>query len=352
MDITIYKNESDMKLPEGALGFGQIFSPHMFLMDYTDGGWINPRIVPFQNLSLHPASTVFHYGAEVFEGLKAYRSDDGGIQLFRPMDNIRRMNRSADRLKLPTVDEEFFLEAIRTLVVVDADLIPSGEGESLYIRPFIIGIDPYIGVSTVKKALFVIIASPSGAYYSKSGFSAVKIKIEERDVRTVRGGTGSAKCGGNYAASVRAGYEAGLEGYSQVLWLDGVERRYVEEVGAMNVMFRIDDTIVTPQLGDSILDGITRRSCIELLKDKGYAVEERLLPVDELVDTLASGRLKEAFGTGTAAVVSPISHFNYQGRELQVGNGEIGELSLELYKELSDIQRGRQRDTHGWIMKL
>ena len=337
---------------ESELGFGQFFSDHMFVMDYEEGrGWFDHRIVPFSNISLHPASTVLHYGAEIFEGLKAYRTESGSIQLFRPMENIKRMNRSAERMCLPLINEEEFLEILETFVRHEEKFVPTSFGTSLYIRPFLFGNDEALGVHTVKRATFMIIASPSGSYY-KEGINPVKIMIESEDVRTVRGGTGYAKCGGNYAASTRAGERANKKGYSQVLWLDGVERRYIEEVGAMNVMFKIDGEIVTPALTGSILPGITRMSCIEVLKKLGYKVSERLLSVDELISALKEGRLEEAWGCGTAAVVSPIGRLMYEDVEYTINNEKIGDLTQKLYDILTGIQWGKTEDSFGWVHKL
>lgn len=349
MEIKITKSRNLKEKPDSnGLGFGQIFSDHMFMMEYNKKeGWHDARIVPYGPLSLDPASTVFHYGAEIFEGLKAYRRPDGKVQLFRPTENIRRMNNSAERLCLPQLDEEFALKAIDTLVKLDEDWVPSAPGTSLYIRPFMFGADPHLGVHAVDHAVFVIITGPVGSYY-KEGINPVKIMIETEDVRAVRGGTGYAKCGGNYAASLRAGEKAEEKGYSQVLWLDGVERKYIEEVGAMNVMFKIGDEVVTPALTGSVLPGITRKSCVEILKSKGMKVSERLLSVDELIDAAKDGNLVEAWGCGTAAVVSPISHLAYKGEVYEIGNSKIGTLTKELYDILTGIQWGKAEDTFGW----
>ncbi len=353
MEIKITKTQNPTTLPaEDTLGFGKVFSDHMFLMDYEAGrGWYDARIVPFGRISLHPASTVLHYGSEIFEGLKAYRAENGDIQLFRPMENIKRMNNSADRMCLPTIPEEDMLEAITTFVDLERDFVPHSFGTSLYLRPFIFGNDESLGVHTVQHATFMIIASPSGSYY-KEGINPVKIMIESEDVRAVKGGTGEAKCGGNYAASNRAGDKAAKRGYSQVLWLDGVHRKYIEEVGAMNVMFKIDGEIVTPALTGSILPGITRKSCLEVLRSKGYKVSERLLSVDELVGALKSGKLEEAWGTGTAAVVSPIGKLCYEDVEYDVNAGKIGETTQMLYDTLTGIQWGKIEDSFGWVYKL
>ncbi len=353
MEIKITRNANKTAMPEESkLGFGKHFTDHMFVMDYVAGeGWQNARIVPFGYISVHPASTVLHYGSEIFEGLKAYRTESGAIQLFRPMENVRRMNNSANRMCLPAIPEEDMLEAIKALVEVERDFVPHSFGTSLYIRPFMFGNDESLGVHTVKRATFMIIASPSGSYYAE-GINPVKIMIESEDVRAVKGGTGEAKCGGNYAASNRAGEKAAQKGYSQVLWLDGVHRKYIEEVGAMNVMFKIDGEIVTPALSGSILPGITRKSCLEVLRDKGYKVSERLLSVDELVDALKNGKLEEAWGTGTAAVVSPIGKLMYDGVEYEVGGGRIGEVTQMLYDTLTGIQWGKLEDTRGWTVKV
>ena len=352
--ITITKTTSPKAKPadESKLGFGKIFTDHMFMMDYDpESGWHDARIVPFAPIPMSPASTVLHYGVEIFEGMKAYRKVNGDIALFRPMENIKRMNNSAERLCLPLLDEEGFLDILNTLVELEKDWIPHSEGTSLYIRPFMYGDDPHLGVHAVHHSTFVIICSPVGAYYAE-GINPVKIAIESRDVRAVRGGTGYAKCGGNYAASLRAGKIAEEHGYTQVLWLDGVERKYIEEVGAMNVMFKIRGTIVTPKLTGSVLPGITRKSCIELLREWGYNVEERLISVDELFAAAADGSLEEAWGTGTAAVVSPIGHLFYNEKEYTICNNEIGPLTQKLYDQLTGIQWGKVSDTHGWSVKV
>ncbi len=353
MDIKFVKAEALKEKPDSStLGFGKFFTDYMFMMDYScEEGWHDARIVPFANISLHPASTVLHYGSEIFEGLKAYRTADGSVQLFRPMENIRRMNVSADRLCLPQIPEDLALQVLTEFVRVEQDWTPSASGTSLYLRPFMYGNDETLGVHAVHNATFAIIASPVGSYY-KEGINPVKIMIEDEDVRAVRGGTGYAKCGGNYAASNRAGERAEKKGYSQVLWLDGVERKYIEEVGAMNVMFKIGDEVVTPMLSGSILPGITRKSCIEVLKAKGYKVSERLISIDELAEAMANGTLLEAWGCGTAAVISPIGEFCYKDTKYAVNNGEIGEVTQMLYDTLTGIQWGNIDDSFGWTYKL
>lgn len=353
MDISITRNPSPAEKPDpSTLGFGRIFTDHMFVMNYTAGqGWHDARIVPFGTISLHPASTVLHYGSEIFEGLKAYRRADGKVQLFRPIENIRRMNRSAERMCLPQIPESDAMEILTEFIRLEQDWVPSAPGTSLYIRPFMFGNDETLGVHSVKNAVFMIITSPVGSYY-KEGINPVKIMIESTDVRAVRGGTGEAKCGGNYAASNRAGEKAEEKGYSQVLWLDGVERRYIEEVGAMNVMFKISGEIVTPRLSGSILPGITRKSCIELLRSEGYTVSERLISVDELEQAMETGTLEEAWGCGTAAVVSPIGELCYNDRKFTVNGGRIGKVTQHLYDTLTGIQWGTLADSFGWTQEI
>lgn len=350
MEIKITKTTAPKAKPDvSKVAFGTEFTDHMFIMDYTpEQGWHDARIVPFGNISLHPATTALHYGAEIFEGMKAYRTPEGKIQMFRPIENARRMNSSADRMCLPAIDENDMLEILETFVKVEADWVPSAPATSLYLRPFMFGCDEHLGVHTVHHSVFMIIASPVGSYY-KEGINPVKIMIEDQDVRAVKGGTGYTKCGGNYAASTRAGERAAQKGYSQVLWLDGVERKYIEEVGAMNVMFKINGTVVTPMLSGSILPGITRKSCIDVLKKAGIPVEERLLSVDELVEAMENGTLEEAFGCGTAAVVSPIGELCYKDKKYTVNGGKIGPVTQQLYDTLTGIQWGTAEDTFGWV---
>ncbi len=353
MEIKIIKNENPKAKPDSnSLGFGKYFTDHMFIMDHDyENGWHNARIVPYGNLSLSPASTVLHYGEEIFEGMKAYYTEDGKIQLFRPYENAKRMNNSADRLCLPEIPEEDFVEAIKKLVEIDKDWIPKAKGTSLYIRPFLFGNDETLGVHTVHHSMFVIILSPVGSYY-KEGLNPVKILIETEDVRAVRGGTGFAKCGGNYAASSRAGKKAEEKGYSQVLWLDGVERKYIEEVGAMNVMFKINGEVVTPALLGSILPGITRKSCLEILKKEGIKATERLLSLEELTKAVENGTLEEAWGCGTAAVISPIGLIEVNGKKYEINNGKIGPVSQMLYDKITGIQTGKVKDEFNWIVEV
>jgi len=351
--INIQKTQNPKEKPDQKnLGFGQYFTDHMFIMDYsTDKGWYDPRIVPYGPLSMDPSTMVFHYGQAIFEGLKAYRTADGRIFLFRPEMNMKRINNSNARMSIPPIDEEFAVEAVKTLVSLDRDWIPTEPGTSLYIRPFIIATDPYLGVRPSNTYKFIIILSPSGAYYP-SGINPVKIMIENEYVRAVRGGTGFAKTPANYAASLKAQEIAHEKGYVQVLWLDGVERKYIEEVGSMNVFFKIGDEIVTPSLDGSILPGITRDSCIHLLKEWGYKVTERHLSVSELFEAHTQGKLAEAFGTGTAAVISPIGELNWDGNVITINDGKIGEVSARLYETITGIQNGTVRDEFGWITEV
>jgi branched-chain amino acid aminotransferase len=339
--------------PDSAtLKFGATFTDHMFLMNYTDGiGWHDPRIVPYGPIALEPSSMVFHYAQEVFEGLKAYRRADGGVQLFRPWDNVRRLNRSCARLCIPQLDEELALKGIEQLVQIDEGWVPSAPQTSLYIRPFVIATDPAVGVHASHTYLFCIIACPVGSYYP-AGMNPVSIYVESEDVRAVKGGTGDAKTGGNYAASLRAGERAEQSGYSQVLWLDGVHRKYIEEVGAMNVLFKINGEIVTPPLGGSILPGITRQSCLDLLKSWELPVSERPITVDELFAAAENGALEEAWGSGTAAVISPIGELCWNKKKVSINGGEIGPVTQRLYDTLTGIQWGSIPDPFGWTLTL
>ena len=338
MNISITKNTHPGELiPSNKLGFGVYYTDHMFIMDYSEEkGWHDARIVPFQNITLSPAACVFHYGAEVFEGLKAYRRKDGKVQLFRPWDNMERMKNSAIRLGLPVVPPEDALEAVKALVKIDERFVPSEPGTSLYIRPFLFGTDPKLGLHGVHEAMFVVILSPVGSYF-ENGMEPVKIVVETEDVRAVRGG---------------AGERAFANGYSQVLWLDGVEHKYVEEGGGMNVVFKIDGKIITPMLTGSILPGVTRRSCIQLFKDWGMPVEERLISVDELFEAAASGKLEEAMCVGTAAVICPIGELTYKGKDYVINDFKIGPVAQKLYDTLTGIQWGNVADPHEWTCEL
>ena len=348
LDIKINLTKNPKKKPCGKLGFGKIFTDHMFIMNYTEGkGWHDARIEPYHKLDLDPSCMVFHYGQEMFEGLKAYKGADGKSYLFRPDMNAKRTNNTNDRLCIPRIDEEDFVQAVKAIVKVDESWIPQQEGTSLYVRPFIIATDEFLGVAPSKTYLFIIILSPSGAYY-ESGLEPVGIWIEDDYVRAVRGGMGFAKTGGNYAASLAAQVKAHDDGYSQVLWLDGVERKYIEEVGAMNIFFKIDGTIVTPKLNGSILPGITRDSVLTLCKSWGLKVEERLVSVDELIKAQNEGRLEECFGTGTAAVISPVGKLRYKDDVMVIGGGKIGEISQKLYDTVTGIQLAKIEDKFSW----
>ena len=335
------------------LGFGKHFTDHMFVMDYHEGqGWHDARIVPYQNLSLDPACMVFHYAQEMFEGLKAYRTPDGDIQLFRPDRNIARMNNTNERLCIPQLAPEDVLDALKALISVEKEWVPALEGTSLYIRPFIIATDVQLGVHPSHSYKFIIILCPVGSYYPE-GIKPVKIFVEREYVRAVKGGTGFAKVGGNYACSLIGQQKAEQMGYSQVLWLDGIEHKYIDEVGAMNVFFVIDGKVVTPALEDgSILPGVTRASCIQILNNMGYTVEERKLSLDEVIEAYHNGTLQEAFGTGTAAVISPIGLLDTGDLKMTINNGEIGEVAEKLYNTLTGIQWGRIPDEYGWVVKV
>jgi branched-chain amino acid aminotransferase len=349
MNISITKTTNPKQKPDqNNLGFGQHFTDHMFIMDYTEGkGWHDPRIVPYAPLEMDPASMVLHYGQAIFEGLKAYKAKNGHILLFRPDKNMARVNSSNDRLVIPRIDEDFGVQAIKELVRVDADWIPDAPGTSLYIRPFIIATDPYLGVRPSDTYKFIIILSPVGAYY-KEGINPVKIYVESNYVRAVKGGLGFAKTVANYASSLKAQVEAKHSGYTQVLWLDGIEKKYIEEVGTMNVFFKIDGEVITPSLEGSILPGITRMSTIELLKKSGIKVTERRISIQELYDAQAAGKLDEAFGTGTAAVISPIGEFSWNGNIITVNGGKIGPVAQKVYDTITGIQSGELEDTYGW----
>lgn len=334
------------------LGFGNYYTDHMFIMNYDEGeGWHNGRIVPYGPLSLDPAAMCLHYGQEVFEGLKAYRAPDGQVVLFRPDKNMARLNVSNDRLCIPAIDEKLAVEAIKELVGLDQDWIPTGEGTALYVRPFIISVDAHVGVHPAHHLLFIIILSPVGAYYPE-GINPVKIYVERNYVRAVRGGTGFAKTAANYAVSLKAQDVAEAQGYTQVLWLDGVERKYIEEVGTMNVFFKINGEIITPALQGSILGGITRMSCVELLRSWGYKVTERRLALDEVVEAAKNGTLEEAFGTGTAAVISPIGELKVDDEHIIINNSQIGEVAQKLYDNLTGIQNCRIPDPFGWVVSI
>ena len=354
LDIKVTKASTLKEKPDAStIPFGTYFTDHMFLMDYNNkDGWHDARIVPYGPITMDPAACVYHYAMEVFEGLKAYRTESGDVQLFRPDCNAERMNNSAIRLSLPTVPVEDFIQAVKALVEVDKDWVPAKKGESLYIRPFLMSVEPDLSLHCSERCMFAIICCPVGNYY-KEGLQPVSIAIEEEDSRTVKGGTGFAKCGGNYAAAQRAGLRAEAKGISQVLWLDGASKTYIEEVGSMNVMFKIGGEIITPTLETgTVLPGVTRRSIVQLLKEEGYKITERLVTVEEILTAAKEGRIEEAFGCGTAAVVSPIGKLIFEGKDYVMGDGGIGPLTHKLYDELTGLQWGLIPDTHGWIYKV
>ena len=338
---------------ESQLSFGNQFTDRMFVMDYKTGqGWHDARIQPYQPFSLDPAAMVLHYAQEIFEGLKAFRRPDGQIALFRPKDNFRRFNHGARRMCIPEVDEDFMLQALKELLRLEVDWVPRSEGTSLYIRPTLIATEPMLGVRPAEEYLCYIILCPVGAYY-KGGLAPVKIWIPDHYARAAHGGTGEAKTGGNYAASLYAAREAAEKGYDQVLWLDAKEKKYVEEVGSMNICFICDGKLVTSPLQGTILDGITRRSVMTLVRDMGMEIEERALSIDEIFDGAESGRITEAFGTGTAVVISPVGQFTYQDRTVVLGDGiTTGKVTQKLYDTLTGIQYGQLPDPHGWIELL
>ncbi|MFA4916076.1 MAG: branched-chain amino acid aminotransferase [Syntrophales bacterium] len=337
---------------ESELGFGKIFTDHFFTMKYhSERGWYDAVIEPYRPLSLDPTAMCFHYAQEIFEGLKAYRGRDGSIFLFRPFENIKRMNVSAERLCMPTIDNEVFIEAMKKLVLIDQDWIPYGRGTSLYIRPTMIATEGSLGVHSSNEYLFFIIIGPVGAYY-KEGFNPTKIYVSEEYVRSAPGGTGYCKAAGNYAASLYASKLAIEMGYTQVLWLDAIERKYVEEVGTSNIFFVIEDELVTPPLAGTILPGVTRDSIIKIARNWGINVLERPLAMDEILSAYAGGKLKEVFASGTAAVVSPIGHICYKGKVHTIGGGKTGSLTERLYNEILEIQYGEKEDPFGWRVKI
>jgi branched-chain amino acid aminotransferase len=352
LKIELTKSPKQKPTDESNLGFGKIFTDHMLIIDYsTENGWHNARIEPFGNISLSPAAMCLHYGQEVFEGMKAYRTADNRIMLFRPEENFKRMNVSNERLVIPQIDEDFALKALVELIKVDKDWIPHSDGSSLYIRPFIIAADEFLGVAPSKTYRFITILSPSGAYYA-TGLNPVGIYVEKNYVRAVKGGMGYTKTGGNYAASLIAQDEAHREGFGQVLWLDGVERKYIEEVGAMNIFFIIDGEVVTPELQGSILPGITRKSVLDLARHWGMKVTEKRISIEEVYDAYKAGKLTEVFGTGTAAVISPVGLLKWGDVEMKINNNEIGEVSAKLYDTITGIQWGKIKDEFNWTLEI
>ncbi len=334
------------------LGFGTVFTDHMFLLDYQEEkGWYDPRIEPYGPLSLDPATAVLHYAQSVFEGLKAFRGVDGWVRLFRPGKHIERLNSSARRMCIPPLDPDLALRSLVELVELERDWVPSSVGTALYVRPTIISTEPFLGVRPAKSYLYYVILSPVGAYYPE-GMNPVKILVMEKYVRAVEGGVGEAKTGGNYAASLLAAEEAHHSGFTQVLYLDGVHRKYVEEVGTMNIMLRLGDEIVTPPLTGTILSGVTRDSVLILLREWGLSVSERPITIDEVIAAARNGTLREVWGTGTAAVISPVGELAYRGERIVIHEGRIGELTQRLYQAIVDIQYARVPDSRGWTQEV
>ena len=349
--VTLNTHPKEKPSPVG-LPFGKFFTDHMFVMDYNqEEGWHNGRIVPYAPIQLDPAAVVLHYGQEMFEGLKAYKTPEGRVQLFRPYMNAQRTNRTNDRLCIPQIDEELFVDAIKALVDVDQDWIPEGEGTALYIRPFIFGDEPYLGVRQSMTYKFMVILCPVGPYFV-NGLQPTKMYVEDVYVRAVKGGTGEAKCGGNYAAALKAQEIAHEKGYEQILWLDGIEQKYIEEIGAANAFFVIGDEVVTSELNGSILPGITRNSIIALCKEKGIKVSERKISIDELYDAYKAGELKEMFASGTAAIVSPVGELLYKGEKMVINNGEIGPIAKMMYDTIYGIQTGKIEDFMNWTVPV
>jgi branched-chain amino acid aminotransferase len=353
-DIKITKAKTLKPKPtdETKLGFGKVFTDHMFVMlyDTKKGGWHSPEIKPYSNFSIDPAACGLHYGQLIFEGLKCYRTKNG-LQLFRPQKNIERMNKSADRMCMPQLDADFVLKALKELIKIDADWVPKTRGTSLYVRPTMIATEPFLGVHPSNEYIYYIILCTVGAYY-QSGFAPVKILVEDKYVRAVEGGVGEAKTAGNYASSLKSAVEAEKKGFTQVLWLDGRERKYIEEVGTMNMMFKIKDEVITSPLTGSILPGVTRDSVIQILKDKKLKISERKLSIDDVIKAAQEGTLLEAFGTGTAAVITPVGSITYKGKEYIINNNKIGPLTQELYDSLTALQYAEKEDNHGWIVKI
>ncbi|TCP31267.1 branched chain amino acid aminotransferase /branched chain amino acid: 2-keto-4-methylthiobutyrate aminotransferase [Scopulibacillus darangshiensis] len=347
------KTSSQKEKPSvDALGFGKYFSDYMFTMDYeTEKGWHSPKITPYEPLVLDPSAMVFHYGQAVFEGLKAYRTDDGKALLFRPLKNIKRLNLSCERMSIPTLDEDLVMDAIHQLVELEKDWIPNGEGTSLYIRPFIIATEPYLGVRPSHSYKFMVILSPVGAYYSGQ-LNPVKIYVEDYYVRAVPGGVGHVKTSGNYAASLKAQNNAEELGFEQVLWLDAKEKKYIEEVGSMNIFFKINGEVITPKLNGSILSGITRDSVIELLKHWDVPVREERISLEDIFKAHANGDLEEVFGSGTAAVISPVGELKWGNESITVNDNKIGQLSFQIYDTITKIQLGRADDPFNWTFEV
>ena len=328
--------------------FGKVFSDHMFVMDYKDGQWQNPQIQPYGDLSMSPATSVLHYGQSCFEGMKAHKNEEGDILLFRPYENASRFNVSADRMCMPTIPEDFFVDALKSLLEIDRKWVPNMDGYSLYIRPFLIATDPYVGIRPSETYKFIIFTCPVGAYYS----SAVPVKIETEFTRAVKGGTGFAKAAGNYAAALYPAKLGQDQGYTQLIWTDAEEHKYIEEAGTMNILFMIGDKLITPASSDTILDGLTRRSVIDIANDWGLNVEERKIAVDEIIAAFENGTIKEAFGAGTAATIAPISLINYLGNDYHLPERNETSFSSKVLAYLNDYKKGKVEDKFNWIYRI
>ncbi|MGV3624994.1 MAG: branched-chain amino acid aminotransferase [Archangium sp.] len=354
MDIRITKTSNPkVKPPEAELGFGKFFSDHLFAMDFTEAkGWHDARIEPYAPFQMDPAAGVFHYGQAMFEGSKAFRGADGHIRMFRPEMHAKRMAVGAPRLCMTAPSEADMSEAVRALVKVEADWVPKSAGTSLYLRPTLIATEGFLGVRPSKTYRYFVIASPAGNYFGGSGLKSVRIWVETHDVRAPRGGLGSTKAGANYAASLLSAMKAKKEGFDQVLWLDGKDHEYVEEVGTMNVCFLIGKTLVTPPLSDSILAGVTRDSVLTLARDLGLTVEERPISIKEIKAAHQAGLLTEVFGTGTAAVISPVGELAFAGEKLTINGGAPGPIAQSLYAEIGAIQRGSKPDKYNWLVAI
>ena len=351
MEFIKAKTLKEKPADQSKLGFGKIFTDYMLTMRYRDGKWQEMKIEPYGPVEFDLATTVFHYAQGIFEGLKAFRNEKGEIRVFRPEENFKRMNRSAERMCIPLIDEKQVLEGLYELLKIEREWIPTAPGTALYIRPCIIATNAALGVHASKEYLFFIILSPVGSYYAH-GLAPTRLLVEDYYTRATVGGTGEAKCIANYAVSLKAGEEAEKKGFDQVLWLDANEKKYVEEVGSMNMFFVIDGEVVTPALVGSILPGITRKSSIELLKAHGYTVSERRVSIDEVIRAQENGTLNEAFGTGTAAVISPVGMMEYKGQDYSVNGGQMGAITKWLYDTITGIQSGRLEDPYGWVVKL
>ena len=354
MEIKLTKNQNPRQPPEddSKLGFGNVFSNHMLIMEYdkNKGGWDPAEIKPYGQLCLEPAAACLHYGQIVWEGMKCYRAKDG-LRLFRPKDNFKRLNRSADRMCMPSVDVEYMVGALKEFLRVEKEWVPKLKGTSLYIRPCMVAHETFLGLHKADKYLLFIILSPSGPYF-KEGFNPIKIMVEDKYVRAAMGGTGEAKTAGNYAASLKSAVEAKEKGFSQTLWLDSIEMKYIEEVGAMNIAFVIDNEVITPELDGTILHGITRKSVLEICKKLGIKASERRISINEVIERIENKSLTEAFGMGTAAIIAPVGSISYKDQDHIINEFKVGPIAQQIYDELVGIQYGDKEDSFNWIEKV